>query len=114
MVLHLTLYILILSQVIYSQESCPKDEFVAGVQDIISALNQLANQISQGSGFSGALLNQQASKKDLRLSISLYTILYQVWNHPVKVESRNGFSLTLVVNHSYSATDRSAPDESNP
>ncbi|OOQ83545.1 hypothetical protein PEBR_35441 [Penicillium brasilianum] len=63
--------------VIYSQESCPKDEFVAGVQDIISALNQLANQIAQGYGFSGALLNQQASKKDLRLSISLYTILYQ-------------------------------------
>ena len=55
---------------------------MAGVQDIISALNQLAKQISQGSGFSGTLNNQLSSKKDLRLSISLYTILYQVWYYP--------------------------------
>lgn len=74
---------LTLFQVIYSQESCPKDEFVAGVQDIISTLDSLAKQISQGLGFSGALPNQQSSKKDQRLSISLYTILYQVWDHPV-------------------------------
>ncbi|OKP05934.1 hypothetical protein PENSUB_6654 [Penicillium subrubescens] len=56
--------------VIYSQESCPKDEFVAGVQDIISTLNQLARQIPQGLGFSGTVPNQQSSKKDQRLSMA--------------------------------------------
>lgn len=55
---------------------------MAGVQDIISTLNQLAKQISQGFGFSGTLNNQPFSKKDLRLSISLYSILYQVWYYP--------------------------------
>ncbi|KAJ5152630.1 uncharacterized protein N7482_009108 [Penicillium canariense] len=68
---------LISPEVIYSNESCPKDEFVAGVKDIISSLNQLAKQISQGPGSGSSLFNQQSSKKDLRLSISLYTILYQ-------------------------------------